>query len=115
MDIEKKFNIRKSVHVSLLPDTHAEFRIVSIKHGVSMQDIFEEFATLVISGDRECNRVIEDLVEKKRNKLIQKLSATDASSIFDAIQLDDEVREHKDARKKEKDAAEYLELSAEEE
>ncbi len=76
---------RKSVHIKLLTDTHANFRIASFKLKLSMQEMFEEFAQRVIAEDPKVMRILQDLADRKKKKLVKKLSKSDASTILDII------------------------------
>lgn len=84
-----EFDLRKGVHVKLMPDTHAEFRILVIRRGLSMQEVFEEFAQRAVTGDRSCIELMDDIVDKKKLKIVSQMIPTDAESIFSAIELDD--------------------------
>jgi len=76
---------RKSVHVKLLSDTHANFRIASFKLKLSMQEMFEEFAQRVIAEDPKVMKILDELSERKKEKLVKKLSKSDASTLLDII------------------------------
>ena len=76
---------RKSVHVKLLSDTHANFRIASFKLKLSMQEMFEEFAQRVITEDPKVMKILDELSERKKEKLVKKLSKSDASTLLDII------------------------------
>ena len=91
--MSREFDLRKGVHVKLLPDTHAGFRMAVMKKGLSMQEVFEEFAQRVISEDRMTQNLLEDLVARKRDKIMEKLTATDAESIFDIIEMEDPFKD----------------------
>jgi|TARA_R110000851_G_scaffold31907_7_gene86050 hypothetical protein len=82
----KDFDHRKSIHVKLLTETHAAFRIELIKKKLSMQEVFEDFAQRVVRGDGFAHRVLDTVAKRKRERHIEKLSDTDAESIFDAIE-----------------------------
>ena len=82
----KDFDHRKSIHVKLLTETHAAFRIELIKKKLSMQEVFEDFAQRVVRGDGFAHRVLDTIARKKRDRHIERLSETDAESIFDAIE-----------------------------
>ena len=82
----KDFDRRKSIHVKLLTETHAAFRIELIKKKLSMQEVFEDFAQRVVRGDGFAHRVLDTIARKKRERHIERLSETDAESIFDAIE-----------------------------
>lgn len=84
----KDFDHRKSIHVKLLTETHGAFRIELIKKKLSMQEVFEDFAQRVVRGDGFAHRVLDTIARKKRERHIEKLSDTDAESIFDAIEDD---------------------------
>ena len=40
----KDFDRRKSIHVKLYTETHANFRVELMKKKLSMQEVFEDFA-----------------------------------------------------------------------
>jgi len=82
----KDLDHRKSIHVKLLTETHAAFRIELIKKKLSMQEVFEDFAQRVVRGDGFAHRVLDTVAKRKRERHIEKLSDTDAESIFDAIE-----------------------------
>ncbi len=82
----KDFDHRKSIHVKLLTETHAAFRIELIRKKLSMQEVFEDFAQRVVRGDGFAHRVLDTIARKKRERHIERLSDTDAESIFDAIE-----------------------------
>lgn len=81
MDLDR----RKSVHVKLLTDTHANFRIMSFKLKLSMQEMFEEFAQRVIIEDPKVMKILDELSKRKKEKTVKKLSRSDASTLLDII------------------------------
>ena len=82
----KDFDRRKSIHVKLYTETHAACRVELMKKKLSMQEVFEDFAQRVVSGDGFAHRVLETIQKRKRNKEIEKLSETDIETLFDAIE-----------------------------
>jgi hypothetical protein len=78
-------DIRKSLHVCLLKDTHAALKIKSFTVGLSMQEMFQELADRIVSDDPYMLRLMTELKENKRKKQISKLSSTDTESLFDTI------------------------------
>jgi histidyl-tRNA synthetase len=76
---------RKSVHVKLLSDTHANFRIASFKLKLSMQEMFEEFAQRVIAEDPKVMKILSELSDRKKEKLVKKLSKSDVTTLLDII------------------------------
>lgn len=59
------FQDRKCVHVKLEKSTHAAFRTQLFNHNLSMQEVFDEFAKLVVRGDSRTQKIIEDIVVRK--------------------------------------------------
>tara|TARA_A100001391_G_scaffold158819_1_gene117324 strand:- start:522 stop:716 length:195 start_codon:yes stop_codon:yes gene_type:complete len=57
-----------------------------MKKKLSMQEVFEDFAQRVVSGDGFAHRVLDTIQKRKRNKEIEKLSETDIETLFDAIE-----------------------------
>lgn len=82
------FTTKKSVHINLTTGAHAALKIACFKRSLSIQEVFEEFAQLVGQEKSDAVSILEDLALRKRNKVIKQLSAEDADSIFDLIELD---------------------------
>lgn len=62
-------NVRtKGIHVKLDRQTHANFKACLVHHGLSMQEVFEEFARLVGSGNLSANRMIDGLIRRQLKK-----------------------------------------------
>ena len=81
------FQLKKSLHINLNKDTHAELRVSLFRRGLSMQEVFEFLAVKIIDGDQNLNNFLDQLEYNKKNKTKQKkLNSTDAKSIFDAIE-----------------------------
>ena len=90
------FETRKSLHINLTRETHAALRMVSFKHHLSMQEIFEEMARQVIEGQPYMMNLLEILAEKKRTLAVEGFSNTDAESIFRAIESDNPLKDQED-------------------
>ena len=80
------FHTKKSIHFTLTKDTHAELRIRCFKHGLSMQEVFEEISNKIAQQSSEMIEILDDLALRKKNKIISKFSESDAESIFSAIE-----------------------------
>ena len=78
--------IKKSIHFNLMKDTHAKLRIECFKNNISMQEFFEEVSQRVALGESDILDLIHDISLRKRNKVLEKFSDSDSSSIFDAIE-----------------------------
>jgi len=82
------FETKKSVHFSLLRETHSHFRIACFKHSLSMQEVLEEVVQRIAAGNPDMLDMLEEIQKKKRDKAIGRLSDTDAESIFNVIETD---------------------------
>ncbi len=85
-------DVRRAVHVKLLPDTHAAFRMYCIKKGISMQEFIEEMAQRAITNDLEIETIINEFVTAKKEHYYRKLTATDAESLFDIIEQESPIK-----------------------
>lgn len=91
------FQERKSVHINLDKDVHLAFRTLSFKYNLSMQEIFDEFAKLVASDNRAALNIIERLVMKKVNDIIEgkkkeqyeRIRELDHTALYDLISQGD--------------------------
>lgn len=66
------FRIRRSVHVALLTETHKELRKSLLDKDLSMQEVFQKFSELIVSGDKRALKIIEELMKEKREGSIKK-------------------------------------------
>lgn len=76
---------RKCVHIKLPSELHAEIRIFAFKKSLSLQEILTEFCQLVVDGDAYTHRRMDDLVKRKKEKRIKKLTMKDSENIYDYI------------------------------
>ena len=79
------FETRKSVHINLSIDTHTEFKVLALRRGLSMQEIFEELAISLIEGNKSVLSIIDDIKRKKVERATR-MSETDANTIYDVIE-----------------------------
>lgn len=81
------FQLKKSIHINLNTDTHAEFRVSLFKRGLSMQEVFEFLAVKIVDGDEILTNFLDQIEYNKKNGVKnKKLNSTDANSIFEAIE-----------------------------
>lgn len=64
---------RKSVHVKLSRETHTFLREKLFKHGITMQDLFQEAAELAISDSVKSEKFLEKIAKKKLLSSLEKL------------------------------------------
>ena len=82
----KDFETKKSIHFNITRETHSELRINCFKKRLSMQEVFEEVSQRIASGSPDMISLMEELSERKREGIIEKLSETDAQSIYNIIE-----------------------------
>ena len=76
---------RKSVHINMTRVTHSEFRKTLLDYNLSMQEVFEYFASLVAEQSSDAIAIINDVYLRKRDKLIKGVSSREAENLYDAI------------------------------
>ena len=79
------FETRKSVHINMTRNTHSGFRKILLDYGLSMQEVFEYFASLVAENDNSAMNIIKDSYNNKRLKAIKKVTEQEADNLYDAI------------------------------
>ena len=80
-DLETK----KSVHINLTKGTHSSFRKELFEHSLSMQEVFELFASLVAEKDSRAIEIISEAKHAKRNKALKRLDKNEVNDLYDAI------------------------------
>lgn len=81
----KTIQSKKSIHFTITNEAHTGLRIECFKRKLSMQEVFEEIAIRIAEESPDMIGMLDDLSTKKRNKEIEKLSNTDAESIFNLL------------------------------
>lgn len=71
--VRNLLNFRKGIHIKLFESTLNDFRVELFKRGLSMQDVFEEFARLVSSQDTQILFLLDKIALKKREKKLNKV------------------------------------------
>ena len=84
---------KKTIHVSMSVTSHAGFRIACFNDGVSMQEVLEEFASLVTLGRSDAIGVPESAASKKLNRQIKQFDAADSDAIFSILELENPLRD----------------------
>ena len=100
---QPELDLRRGLHVKLFPDTHAAFRMMLFKKGLSMQEIIEEFAARCVDEEKWCLTMINDVSERKRERIVRRLSNLDGESLLDEIERDspyEAMMREREARKK---------------
>ena len=77
---------KKSVHINLDKETHAELRSILFKNDLTMQDFFSACAERLALEDNVFCKFINEVREQKLNKSVKKLSDYEADRIFDLLE-----------------------------
>ena len=76
---------KKSIHIKLLSDTHAAFRIKLFEKKLSMQEVFEECAHRIVTNDPLFVELLGEIIVNKKERQLKQLYSSDADTIYDAI------------------------------
>ena len=87
------FVTRKSVHINLMKETHAEFRVLSFRKKMSMQAIVEGLVSRLVNGDPTLNKIVNSMAEQKKKEEFRKVVGTDAESVYDILEGLDSLKE----------------------
>lgn len=64
---------KKSVHVKLVRETHTLLREKLFRHGITMQDLFQEAAEFAISDSIKSEKFLEKIAKKKLINSLEKM------------------------------------------
>jgi hypothetical protein len=88
-------------------DLAAELRIVLFRKELSLQELFEHFAIMIVNGDDRAIRIVDDIVKQKLKQAIEEkgtkpfkasmlkeknLSSPDADVIYDLLDEHDPLK-----------------------
>jgi 23S rRNA maturation-related 3'-5' exoribonuclease YhaM len=87
------FETKKTIHFNITRESHSRLRIECFQRRLSMQEVFEELTQLIAEESPVLLRILDNLSEKKRSRVIKKLSETDAESLFNIIEKENPLSE----------------------
>lgn len=87
------FVTRKSVHINLMKETHAEFRVLAFRKKLSMQAIVEGLVSQLVNGNPSLNKIVDKIADEKRNEEFRKVVGTDAESVYDILEGLDSLKD----------------------
>lgn len=87
------FVTRKSVHINLMKETHAELRVLSFRKKLSMQSIVEGLVSRLVNGDPALNKIVNQMAEEKNQIELRKVVGTDANSVYDILEGLDSIKD----------------------
>ena len=79
-------NAKKYVHVNISKSAHAAFRIACFQRGLSMQEVFEEFAQRVALESKEALKILDEVKVFKENKQKRDFAESDIDDIFKVLE-----------------------------
>lgn len=65
------FVSRKSVHIKLPKELHAILRQKLFKHNLTMQDMFEEYSSILVEDSQRSDKNIQRVVTKKMKAIME--------------------------------------------
>jgi len=83
---------KKSVHINLKYDTHKGFKIECFKRNLSMQEVFEEFASKVANEQNDVIKILENLSKAKQIKSVRNYTKSETDSIFNLLEEDNPLK-----------------------
>jgi DNA-directed RNA polymerase subunit N (RpoN/RPB10) len=87
---------KKSVHVNISKSSHAAFRIACFERGLSMQEVFEEFAQRVALESNDALGILDELkiIKESRDKSAKKYTNADVDDIYAMLESQDPLKEN---------------------
>ena len=82
------FETKKTIHFNITRETHSKLRILCFQNRLSMQEVYEEISQRIAAESPDMIRLLEDLSQNKRDRIIKKLSKTDAESLYNIIETE---------------------------
>jgi hypothetical protein len=88
---------KKSVHVKLTKEVHAALREKLFRSGITMQDLFQETAEMVLSESPKAQKLIENIAKKKmrlylegmRRGQVHAIGALDSETLYNLLEQND--------------------------
>ena len=88
------FQRRKSIHVKLTKEVHTALREKLFRHGITMQDVFQDCAEAILMDDRRSAMMISRIVEKKlkaeltRSRTVEPMGDMDSETLYNLLERD---------------------------
>lgn len=64
------FAVKKCIHIQIDKDVHTAMRTQLFMRGLSMQELFNEFARLISMSDARAIKIVERFEQRKLNELL---------------------------------------------
>ena len=84
------------MHVNISKSAHAAFRIACFERGLSMQEVFEEFAQRVALESNDALGILDELkiIKESRDKSAKKYTNADVDDIYAMLESQDPLKEN---------------------
>ena len=92
------FRTRRSVHIALYSETHKDIRKALVERDLSLQELFQRFAELVVNHDKRATRILDDLERDKRSGNVKRVKVSidkrSANTIYDMIAAESDIEKN---------------------
>jgi hypothetical protein len=81
---------KKSIHFKLDKDVHLALRAKLFKYNISMQELFDEFAILVVTDVPKARSIVESILNKKMKSVLsgEKKRKKKKREVFNEVDTD---------------------------
>lgn len=77
------FQGKKSVHVKLTKESHAALREKLFRYGITMQDLFQEAADMILTDNDRADKFLQKIVKKRMAAALEKIDRQKKLSLGD--------------------------------
>jgi len=86
---------KKSIHTAMHPGIHKGFRIALFTRELSMQETFEQFATLCVEEHPAALKILDLILKQKRERKMNALTNKYDQDLYSVIDFDNPFEEDK--------------------
>ncbi len=83
--MNKTDSTRRSIHTIVTDETHTAFKATCVQQKLTMQDFLEECINRLLDGDEDFMKFAAEISRRKKEKVIKRVSNTDADAVYRAI------------------------------
>jgi len=83
--VNKTDSTRRSIHTIVTDETHTAFKATCVQQKLTMQDFLEECINHLLDGDEDFMKFAAEISRRKKEKVIKRVSNTDADAVYRAI------------------------------
>jgi hypothetical protein len=90
-DHKKILSSKKSIHINIERETHADMRSILFKKDLTMQDFFSSCASSLASEETYFMDFLDAIRRSKENKELKKISSDEIDRIYDLLESESPV------------------------